>query len=50
MNKVRFTTYMTEELMEKLKNLSEDSRVPISRYIDEAVEELLKKYENISKK
>ena len=34
----------------KLKNLSEKSRVPMTKYLDEAIEDLLLKYHVIDKK
>jgi predicted DNA-binding protein len=43
-DKVRFTSYMRTELKEKLGELNEKTRVPISAYIDEAIEDLLNKY------
>ena len=35
------------ELSEKLKNLSEETKVPISKLLDEAIEYLLKERERI---
>lgn len=43
--KERFTTYLPTELIEKVRNLSEDSRIPQARLFEEAVEDLLKKYQ-----
>lgn len=49
MAKIRFTTYVEEETRKKLKELSEETRVPEARYIQEAIEDLLKKYEKAAK-
>jgi rRNA pseudouridine-1189 N-methylase Emg1 (Nep1/Mra1 family) len=42
--KVRFTTYLPESSKEAIVRLSEDTRIPQARLFEEAVEELLKKY------
>lgn len=44
-NRVRFTSSLKKELMPQLDQLSEQTRIPKSRLIDEAIEDLLKKYE-----
>lgn len=44
-NRVRFTSSLKKELMPQLDKLSEETRIPKSRPIDEAIEDLLKKYE-----
>lgn len=44
MAKVRFTTYVEEDTKRKLKDLSQETRVPEARYVQEALEDLLKKY------
>ncbi len=44
-NRVRFTSSLQKELMPQLDKLSEETRIPKSRLIDEAIEDLLKKYE-----
>ena len=44
MTKKRFTTYLEEKELDKLKKLSEETRVPTAKYIQEAIEDLLKKY------
>ncbi len=44
-NRVRFTSSLKKELMPQLDRLSEQTRIPKSRLIDEAIEDLLKKYE-----
>ncbi|MCF8002568.1 MAG: ribbon-helix-helix domain-containing protein [Halanaerobiales bacterium] len=48
MSKKRFTTYVTEEAYEKIKKLSDDTRVPIAQYMQEAIEDLLEKYDRLS--
>ena len=45
--KVRFTTYLKKETLDELKKLSKDTRVPQAQYIQEAIEDLLEKYESI---
>jgi predicted DNA-binding protein len=40
----RISNSIDKELYKKLKELSEKTRVPISRYLDEAIEDLLKKH------
>lgn len=50
MSKRRFTTYVTEEAYEKVKALSDETRVPIAQYMQEAIEDLLKKYDKLPKK
>ncbi len=45
-NRVRFTSSMKKELMPQFNRLSEQTRITKSRLIDEAIEDLLKKYEN----
>lgn len=44
MEKVRFTTYVTKKVKEKLEELSKETRVPQAQYIQEAIEELINKY------
>ena len=44
-NRVRFTSSLKKDLMPQLDKLSEETRIPKSRLIDEAIEDLLKKYE-----
>lgn len=45
MCKVRFTTYVEKETLEKLKQLSKKTRVPQAQYMQEAIKDLLKKYQ-----
>ena len=44
-NRTRFTSSMKIELMDGFNKLAADTRIPKSRLIDEAIEDLLKKYE-----
>ena len=44
MSKIRFTTYVTQDIYDKLKQLSIETRVPLAQYVQEAIEDLLKKY------
>jgi predicted transcriptional regulator len=45
MQKIRFTTYLPENLKDAVVKISEATRIPQSRLFEEAVEDLLKKYE-----
>ena len=44
-NRTRFTSSMKNELMVEFDKLAEKTRITKSRLIDEAIEDLLKKYE-----
>lgn len=44
-NRVRFTSSLDKKLMPRLDQLAKETRIPKSRLLDEAVEDLLKKYE-----
>ena len=44
-NRTRFTSSLKNELMKEFNQLAEETRIPTSRLIDEAIEDLLKKYE-----
>lgn len=44
-NRRRFTSTLKIELLEALRTLSKTTRIDMSRYLDEAVEDLLKKYD-----
>ena len=44
-NRTRFTSSLDNRLMEQFNQLAKDTRIPKSRLIDEAIEDLLKKYE-----
>ncbi|MCB2288706.1 ribbon-helix-helix domain-containing protein [Clostridium sp. CS001] len=43
-HRVRFGSSLIKELDEKLRELSKQTRIPISRLVDEAIEDLLKKH------
>ena len=43
-NRTRFTSSMKNELMKEFDALAQETRIPKSRLIDGAVEDLLKKY------
>lgn len=43
-NRERYTNSIDKVLLRKLKELSEQTRIPQSRLIDEAIEDILKKY------
>jgi predicted DNA-binding protein len=47
---IKISTYMPQELADRLKALSERTRVPQAAYFREAVEDLLKKYEDPKKR
>ena len=49
MEKIRFTTYVTKDIIERLKLLSKDTRVPQAQYVQEAIENLLASYEKSTK-
>ena len=44
-NRTRFTTSIKNELYRELDALTQKTRIPKSRLMDEAIEDLLKKYE-----
>lgn len=44
-NRTKLISSLANELVEPLNELSRKTRVPKSRLIDEAIEDLLKKYE-----
>ena len=45
-NRTRFTSSLKNELMDDFNKLAAQTRIPKSRLLDEAVEDLLKKYEH----
>lgn len=49
MPQVKISTYLSQDLAERLKELSDRTRVPQAAYFREAVEDLLKKYEETKK-
>lgn len=42
--RIRVTTSLDKELWDKFKKLSAETRIPISKLFDEAIEDALKKY------
>ena len=44
-----WSTAVNSELLEKLRKFANDSRIPVSRLADEAIEDLLVKYNVITK-
>ena len=48
-NREQFTTSARPELLEGLRKLSAETRITMSLLIDEALEDLLKKYEEKGK-
>ena len=50
MKKTRFTTYVTQDVYNEIKQLSKETRVPIAGYIQEALNDLLKKYQKPASK
>lgn len=45
-NRTRIGSAVETLLYDKLKKLSEDTRIPISKLLDEAIGDLLEKYKN----
>ena len=43
-NRVQYATSISKELKDAMKVLSDKTRIPQSKLIDEAIEDLLKKY------
>ncbi|MBU3208498.1 ribbon-helix-helix domain-containing protein [Clostridium algidicarnis] len=43
-NRVRISNSIDKKLFIKLKELSEETRIPMSKLLDEAIEDLLKKH------
>ena len=44
MAKVRFTTYVSQEVLDELRLFSAETRVPAAQYVEEALKDLLNKY------
>ncbi|HJB26733.1 MAG TPA: ribbon-helix-helix domain-containing protein [Firmicutes bacterium] len=44
-NRIRFTSSLKKELSKKLDELAKETRIAKTRLLDEAVEDLLKKYD-----
>lgn len=49
-NRKHWSTSTDHELYQELKNLSEKTRIPVSKLLDEAIEDLLLKHKVITKK
>ena len=43
-NRVAFSAAVKIELMEKLRELSQTTRIPLNRLLDEAIDDLIKKH------
>lgn len=43
-HRIRISNSIDKELYNKLKQLSKDTRIPMSRLLDESLEDLLEKY------
>lgn len=50
MAKIKATLFIEKEQQEKLKKLSEATRVPMGVYVREALDDLFKKYTKVLKK
>jgi post-segregation antitoxin (ccd killing protein) len=48
-HRVRFGSSLDKELDDQLRKLHEETRIPISRLLDEAIEELLRKHKVLEK-
>ena len=48
-NRQQWSTAVDKELLQKFRDFSETSRIPATRLIDEAIEDLLVKYKVITK-
>jgi predicted DNA-binding protein len=48
--RVPFATKINSELRDKIQKLSKDTRIPQSKLVDEALEDLIKKYNCINEK
>lgn len=46
-NRSRFTSSIKNELVKPYNELADRTRIPKSRLLDEAIEDLLKKYEKL---
>jgi len=49
-NRIKVGTAIDKDLHEKLKLLSKKSRIPMSKLLDEALNDLIKKHANLTKK
>ncbi|MBO8160612.1 MAG: ribbon-helix-helix domain-containing protein [Thermosipho sp. (in: Bacteria)] len=43
-NRVRFSSTLPKELQQKFNELAKETRIPKSKLLEEAIEDLLKKY------
>lgn len=48
-NRTRYSTSIDKELLNKLKELSITTKIPATKLLDEAIEELLNKYSKNNK-
>ena len=48
-NRVRFNTVVDKELDKKFRELADETRIPMSRLMDEAIEDLLIKHGKLEK-
>lgn len=48
-NRKTISNAVRSELSDRLKELSEKTKIPMSRLLDEALEDLINKYENSTK-
>ena len=48
-NRKRYTNSLDNYLVDKLKNLSEETKIPQSKLLDEAIELVLNKYDKINR-
>lgn len=48
-NRERYSTSIDKELLKQLKELSATTKIPATKLLDEAIEELLKKYSRNNK-
>ena len=48
-NRERYSTSINKELLKQLKELSAATKIPATKLLDEAIEELLKKYSRNNK-
>ncbi len=44
----RYTNSINKELLKKFRKLSEQTRIPQSKLLDEAIEAILEKYKDLS--
>jgi post-segregation antitoxin (ccd killing protein) len=49
-HRVRFGSSLDKELDDQLRKLHNETRVPISRLLDEAIEDLLRKHKVLKKR